>query len=130
MEPTKETALRKHLSTLTITTIALLLVFSAVFYFFPQWYFKVFPVLFLSEVIVFFVVDYLFINNVTNKGKNFIVQHKLATTIKFFVLLMVLSTFLLFNKQDSIKIAVVFISLFFVFLAVQTISFLKIFKNK
>ena len=125
MEPTKETALRKHLSTLTITTIVLLLVFSAVFYFFPQWYFKAFPVLFLSEVIVFFVVDYLFINNVTNKGKNFIVQHKLATTIKFFVLLMVLSTFLLFNKQDSIKIAVVFISLFCCFSCCTNNKFFK-----
>ncbi len=130
MTTTKATVIRKHFTTLTLTSIVLLVLFAGFFYLFPQFYFKTFPVLFLSETAVFFIVDYIFINNVTGKGKNFIIQHKLSTTIKFFVLLMILSTFLLLDRENIMKIAIVFIALFFVFLTVQTISFLKIFKNK
>ncbi len=104
--------------------------FAGVFYVFPEFYFKSFPALFLSEIAVFFILDYLFITQVTQKGKKFIIQHKLSTTLKFFILLLLLSIFLLINKQEALKIAVVFITLFFVFLVVQTVSFLKIFKNK
>lgn len=130
MTTTKTTAVRKHLSTLTITAITTLIMFAGVFYVFPEFYFKSFPALFLSEIAVFFILDYLFITQVTQKGKKFIIQHKLSTTLKFFILLLLLSIFLLINKQEALKIAVVFITLFFVFLVVQTVSFLKIFKNK
>ncbi len=122
--------LRKHFVTLTITTIATLAIAILLFSMQPSWYFKSFPALFLVVSGTFYFVDYLFINNVAEKGKDFIFQHKLTTTIKFFVLLFSLVIFIIIDKSHALNIAISFVALFFIYLTIQTISFLKIFKNK
>ena len=122
--------LRKHFITLTLTTIIVLVISIVVFSLFPSWYFKAFPLLFLIMAGTFYFVDYLFIKNVAEKGKNFIFQHKLTTTIKFFVLLFSLVIFIIIDKSYALNIAISFVALFFIYLTIQTISFLKIFKNK
>jgi len=124
-----KTIINNHFRILSITFISLLFVFSLFFYFFPKFYFSAFPLLFISVSSIFFILDYFFIKGILKKEKKFIIQYKLISTIKFLVLLLLLTIFLLVFRKDILKIGVSFILLFFVFLSVQTISFLKIFKK-
>ncbi len=122
--------IKNHLIRLTLASIISLPIFYMIFYYSPQWYFKTFPIMFILQVATYYFADLFFLNNILKKGKNFLLQHKINTILKFFIQLIILTIIIFIEREKAIQVAISFLSIFFLFLIIQTISFYKIFKNK
>ena len=124
-----QSQIRSYLIIFFIVSAILLFLSVLFFYYFKQYYFPLFPWIFLFVAILHAFIHISFLRKNNLPPKRFINHFMLATTIKLFALLIPLAIVLFVLKNNVISVGVTVLILFFVYLALEVYTLMKIFKK-
>ncbi len=121
--------IKSYLISFSIVSVIILSVSIGFFYFFNQFYFSLFPWVFLFMVILHAILHILLIKKIDSSPQKFVNGFMLITTLKIFIILISLAALLYSLKSNALQIGITVIILFFVYLIFEVSILMKNFKK-
>ncbi len=121
--------IKSYLISFSIVSITTLLLGIIFFYFFNQFYFTVFPWVFLFMAILHATLHISLLKKNDLPPQKFVNFFLLITTIKFFTILIALTILLFFLKNSVLQIGITVLILFFIYLILEVSILMKNFKK-
>jgi len=117
---------------LRITALAIFLAIVSVLifkYLLTEYYFSAFPALFIFVYLTTLIIHIIIVQANKKRQQVFTNRFMVATTLKLFLYVIVLATFLFLQKETAVPFSISFIALYFVFTTFEVIEVLKFIKK-
>ena len=121
--------IKSYLISFSIVSAITLLASIIFFYFFSQFYFSLFPWVFLFMAALHGFLHVLLLKKIDAAPQKFINSFMLITTLKIFILLISLTALLFFLKNNTLQIGITVLILFFIYLIFEVNILMKNFRK-
>ncbi len=123
------TKIKSYLISFSIVSVIILLIGIVFFYFFSQFYFTIFPWVFLFMAILHAILHISLLKKINSSPQKFVNSFLLMTTLKLFIILIALTLILFLLRNSALQIGVTVIVLFFTYLILEVNILMKNFKK-